>query len=314
MHPHTKQMIEIIENRHPDFWRFCYPRIYREAGNYGSPKLPAALHATSLAWVMDEEGRAASSARMIYLAQCVAKQHAQPCLYIAPELFGAIAHTDPPPDIRWVDLPLPFESAVLMLPRGALFHPTDGEVYFLGYARIRASEFIRFSPAFRWSEVKDDVFCVYTALADQANFPFLDTTLNALTMPRIGDRQNWAGGKPAVYTVRAGPHEMDIAESESDFLNQCVQLVFSLLMAMTARPALLSEGRKVGHHKKSRREIWEPNIVGRDYRIVREAHNTEQGTHASPRTHWRRGHWRLQRHGPGMALQKSIFIDPVLVG
>lgn len=33
-----------------------------------------------------------------------------------------------------------------------------------------------------------------------------------------------------------------------------------------------------------------------------------------PRTHWRRGHYRLQAHGPQYSLRKLIFIEPILVG
>lgn len=32
------------------------------------------------------------------------------------------------------------------------------------------------------------------------------------------------------------------------------------------------------------------------------------------KAHWRRGHYRMQRHGPALALQKLIFIEPTLVG
>ena len=34
----------------------------------------------------------------------------------------------------------------------------------------------------------------------------------------------------------------------------------------------------------------------------------------SPKTHWRRGHWRFQRHGEGLGERKRIWIKPVLVG
>jgi hypothetical protein len=36
--------------------------------------------------------------------------------------------------------------------------------------------------------------------------------------------------------------------------------------------------------------------------------------HRSPKQHWRRGHLRMQRHGPEHSLTKLIFISPVLVG
>ncbi len=37
------------------------------------------------------------------------------------------------------------------------------------------------------------------------------------------------------------------------------------------------------------------------------------GTHASPKPHWRIGHYRTQPHGPGLSNSKRIFIKPVLV-
>ena len=36
--------------------------------------------------------------------------------------------------------------------------------------------------------------------------------------------------------------------------------------------------------------------------------------HHGVATHWRRGHWRNQAYGPGMALRKLLWIMPVLVG
>ena len=33
-----------------------------------------------------------------------------------------------------------------------------------------------------------------------------------------------------------------------------------------------------------------------------------------PVTHWRRGHWRNQAHGPGRSLRKLIWLMPMLVG
>ena len=36
-------------------------------------------------------------------------------------------------------------------------------------------------------------------------------------------------------------------------------------------------------------------------------------TGGSRRAHWRRGHWRMQRHGEGMNLRKRLWIKPVMV-
>lgn len=37
------------------------------------------------------------------------------------------------------------------------------------------------------------------------------------------------------------------------------------------------------------------------------------GRGISPRAHWRRGHWRRQRHGPGLTLVKPMWIRPTIV-
>lgn len=43
---------------------------------------------------------------------------------------------------------------------------------------------------------------------------------------------------------------------------------------------------------------------------------THQGipAHGHVATHWRRGHWRNQVHGPARSLRKLIWVMPVVVG
>lgn len=46
-----------------------------------------------------------------------------------------------------------------------------------------------------------------------------------------------------------------------------------------------------------------PVAAGQDIDMLRK----------SPRTHWRRGHWRQQPYGPGRLLRKAKFIKPLLI-
>lgn len=56
-----------------------------------------------------------------------------------------------------------------------------------------------------------------------------------------------------------------------------------------------------------------PIIIGENYRIKRERVEAT-GTHASPQTHWRSGHWRQQPIGKRDNPEyKTIWIEPVLV-
>lgn len=57
-----------------------------------------------------------------------------------------------------------------------------------------------------------------------------------------------------------------------------------------------------------------------DLRIVRIVHARDEkcyettGDGKSPSPHWRRGHWRMQRHGPNNSLRKRILIKATFVG
>jgi len=54
-------------------------------------------------------------------------------------------------------------------------------------------------------------------------------------------------------------------------------------------------------------------IIGKDYKIKTEGFSRPQKAHASPSTHWRRGHWRNQAIGKERKENKLIWIEPVLV-
>lgn len=74
------------------------------------------------------------------------------------------------------------------------------------------------------------------------------------------------------------------------------------------------------HQMDSKRRRKEASALSADsYAIVRlvgseVTDGVGRGTHGSLRTHWRRGHWRLQRHGEGLSQSKRIWIKPVMVG
>jgi hypothetical protein len=93
--------------------------------------------------------------------------------------------------------------------------------------------------------------------------------------------------------------------------------MLKLLVVLNTRSSLIEYGscerpQRFKHGRIRKREIWSPNLIGSQYRPTPAAES--QGTHASPRIHWRRGHIRKQPHGPGRIERKLIWIEPVLVG
>ncbi len=61
---------------------------------------------------------------------------------------------------------------------------------------------------------------------------------------------------------------------------------------------------------KSNQIFWKPNVIGRIHEESRDASPDQGGTHASPRVHWRRGHWRRTLTSAGHI---PHWIRPVLV-
>jgi hypothetical protein len=65
---------------------------------------------------------------------------------------------------------------------------------------------------------------------------------------------------------------------------------------------------------KNSKQIIVPQVIGEGYKpkVIRDYNPI--GTHASPRTHWRSGHWRQQPYGSREQPQyKTTWIEPVLV-
>ena len=105
--------------------------------------------------------------------------------------------------------------------------------------------------------------------------------------------------------------------TDKEVTDRLSALMLKLLVILNTRPQFVEEGRcvrpqKLKHGCVKHSELWSPNLIGRCYRTIRE--DRGDGTHASPRLHWRRGFVRNQPHGPNRSLRRPIWIEPVLVG
>src|SRR5258708_24272934 len=91
-------------------------------------------------------------------------------------------------------------------------------------------------------------------------------------------------------------------------VNDTVRLALNLLLISVARPELLTGGEIVKRVKikrgEGKREMWAPRWIGRDWKAEREI-RSGTGSHASPRLHWRRGHYRRSVVGPRLTLERA---------
>ena len=105
---------------------------------------------------------------------------------------------------------------------------------------------------------------------------------------------------------------------KSDILNDYVRRVIEVIYMMTLNPATtqayvsIPTDKEVAVNKKRLRNNKKPMIEFKLITIDGKKRDPipalPTGTHAPPRQHWRRGHWRHYSSG------KTVFINPMLVG
>ncbi|MEO1295747.1 MAG: hypothetical protein AAFW75_08075, partial [Cyanobacteria bacterium J06636_16] len=93
----------------------------------------------------------------------------------------------------------------------------------------------------------------------------------------------------------------------------CLQIFF----AACFEPSLHADS---AHHHNStaaaqpprKNRFWTPRTLSLPEKKTASGKPTAI-THASPRTHWRRGHWRNQAMGAGRRQRKLTWIKPTLI-
>jgi hypothetical protein len=311
-----KAMAEFYERHFSQMWRVCNPRVYDYgSGTYQSTKIPAIDMVTA---VLKQTGffRIPGNGA-IYESFCAnhLAKFGFPTYFLAPDLAVAIKQTRPPMAIDWTTMNFPMEAAVFMLPKGTLSHPEYGECAYIAYALLKAGE--------RHTSVlttKD--YCLLNGgLILMVSCPFFHRDMMVFHYNFAADKiptieltdieSAMAGAEDDTISWLAGDSMMDARDSR--FVAEAAHYLFGTLLLMLNKPEFVEPG--VSRRKMTRNgvPIWSPNIIGRHYRLKREGMGVGDGTHASPRAHWRRGHWRDQVHGPKLSLRKQMWIEPVFV-
>lgn len=302
MNRHIAELADIWERDYPDLWRKCYPRVYQGAGEYESPRYIALLLASSIKWVETDSRLAPISSKHVALAASRAFDYGLPAFFITREFLAAISNTDLPDDLKWTDVRLPFEAGLIYLPTTALKDPEGAGVNVLGWLRQRKGDSVMVGERVQISGM-DDTFTVF-GVCDTRTERLYSRSVSAASAPYIV--------APTIASGAQGVFDLPITKDDEAFLSQMVCLCFSILLSVSVRPEMLTEGRRVTgkRAKRRQRETWTPNYIGRNYVARRES---QGGTHASPRLHWRRGHFRHQRYGAHLSESKLIWIEPTIV-
>jgi hypothetical protein len=303
---------------YPEEWAKCYPRMYSDVGSryLSSRTVPAVLLNCWQAIKGEAEGargEPASGNRAGCEILGLLKRYLMPTYYITPALLEAVQQSDLPDGVTWDSMHLTMPAATIMLPLGAVRHPQEGAIGFISYAsnedgQVLDSDLGHFSIRF----VKQ-AFRLISCTLDGAQRCIYHATLPKGT-PVNKARISSFFADTAIRNPVAGTTDLPLGEQDEAFNTEMSNLLFRILMAIQARPQLISKGQYTGKKLKSGRQIWTPNIIGKDYVVKRSGPTPEGSGGWNVRMHWRRGHLRIQPHGPNNSLRKTIWIEPMLIG
>lgn len=224
-----------------------------------------------------------------------------PTYFVSSALLTALMNTDLP-KMRLCDLKWPMEAMLFVLPRETLKTPTG----WCTMSAVARSHKGQISPTMRDEE---PVMPGSNALTSFSLGTSLDGVIYSWCHPLNED---------PIDVGASDPHECDIQDAaEAEFISTHTKIIVQLLLALSMRKDLVTSGemikaaRAATKHKKAKSPLWSPNVMGRNYRAKTESEG--RGTHQSPEMHWRKGHWRMYEKGEHWKVDKTIWIEPILV-
>jgi hypothetical protein len=236
-----------------------------------------------------------------------------PVYWISKSLCEALLATDVPPHVFGMHRPIPW--GWLMLPKNLLKSPEGPDVEFLQFHHHLATDSEMSVNIGRRNipvEQGQDFVAWSTILSGSSSIIYTGTFNISPEKTELEDS--------AVDLSYAWPG--DDPEAEGAFTDKVGKLLLKVLLVLQAKPDLLTQERALGfgqitfNGKKPQKpatDLWTPNWIGKNYRPPFER-ITPQGTHASPRTHWRRGHLKKVVVGNREeGKRKVVWIEPTLV-
>jgi len=328
----TAQMIE--DEAGESVWKLVYPRRYVPPQGYANPRWNSALLEVYMHF-MDNPHPNKVEVDCILCAWQILK-NLVPTFFVGQDFAESLVQTEPPENLTIRELQWPFDGMCFMLPEKFQMDYLGVHVPFVRMALQetgpqpapeRVKKFYPWAPTFGISAdaYGEKAFIItFTAMYDDkpvdysGSFSDLDTLHKMMTDQRYQD----------FCVDPESAKEMEIVAQtntveDMKLIKKVIALCGHLLLAMNAVPEQIEHEfmlrpPKLRNGVVVKSELWSPNFIGRKYTWLRES-GASQGTHASPRLHPRRGHWRHQPIGPrfedkSKRQSKVIWIRPMLVG
>lgn len=232
-----------------------------------------------------------------------------PVYWLRPALAEALWHSDLPAQLPTLEQVLPV--GMLMLPEIPQSQsPTGFQPRYVLVQHRLANEYVERLPvgneSLKPSLASEDLIMWATPL------PTGDTYAKSCSLQ--GDwidteTSSSKGLEPAAAMI----------QKEQEWSTRITRLVYQSLLLLQLKPDWLdgpvAPATAIGKRKLTKKErMLNPRWIGAEnFRVKTTTTPAGVGTHASPTTHWRRGHWRRTPVGEGGKDRKVSWIQPTLV-
>lgn len=259
-----------------------------------------------------------------------------PTYFVDSQFAAACTATNPPEDYSIGEIHLPMPAMVLVFHHDFVASHLKFQCPFIGIARLPSGTHEKhplmayFHDIGSENEMLSMVCPVITEEGDFVWYCGWIPTVYQVGKIETGFDEFCDDSSKIVEMLRArDPNDKLIArienhkgipngeEEDKKFIRKVQMLAVKTLLCVSAAPGYLTTGSierkaRVRQGIVEREELWGASFIGRGYQIKRGTSDGE-GTHASPRVHWRRGHWHHVVHGKGRQLRKLNWFEPVLV-
>lgn len=317
----VEALIGALKKKSPEIYKACTPRRYVPPNGYANPRfyvphLSVSLTKECVAKDCEPQTSEVVSLRLL--------KYNVPTYFICEDFCRACAATKPPEDTLLSEIKYPMEAMLMVLPENFIREYAKAYCPFIAVAHlpigmhgpeVNGKPWVGGAP--RRENNHDRLFIHTPVFYKEWPVDYMHVSKTATPLSKVFTIDEFVtyARLPERYGT-LGDSILEKAE-EVTLVNKLNGLALKIIMAMAARPNMREEGSCLRpakiHAHREKEELWSPNFIGRNYRIVHGPGYVPQGSHASPEMHWRRGHMRNQKFGHQLSQSKLIWIDPVLV-
>lgn len=334
----AKNALDLIERYNPGLRQVLQPKRYHIPAGYANTSLDVALSLYAHVSVPVENLKRHTP----YVTNAILSMHlAQfqvPIFFLNQNWLDAVALTNLPTNATFSDVHWPLPAMVFALPTEwgrRHFEGYDTRYLMIGhvpkgvYPRNLNQPYREFFDKI----INADVQCtqnrvmisfpIYAADGRRVDYNMChtdDASFNSIVSLPINEEINHIDKHGQIIDAAEDLKNLPSGERERNIVQFGSSLAIKILLAMVSNPRYVEHGTctrpATKKHGKMRDALWNPNFIGRSYqspKLMTTPNETVAGTHASPRPHWRCGHFRWQRYGAGRAEINRIWIEPVMV-